>query len=114
MDILFNPSILLRKPEIGSDGQSSSKPDPAALHKACQQFEAILLGSMFKEMQATVPTDGVADSGDDNAMQTYKSLMDQQIASQLAQTQSVGIADAIYRQLVPSGQKSEPQDPSPK
>ncbi|HKK01366.1 MAG TPA: rod-binding protein [Desulfuromonadales bacterium] len=109
MDILFNPSILLRKPEIGPDGKS--KQDPAALHKACQQFEAILLGSMFKEMQATVPTDGVADSGDDNAMQTYQSLMDQQVASQLAQTQSVGIADAIYRQLVPPGQKSEAQDP---
>lgn len=114
MDILFDPSTLLRKPLLGTDAQSSSKTDPAALHKACQQFEAILLGSMFKEMRATVPTDGLLDDASDNAAQTYQSLMDQQVANQLAQTQSVGIAETIYRQLAPQSQDHQSQDPPAK
>ena len=104
MDILFDPATLLRQTALTPDGKASSKTDSAALHKACQQFEAILLGSMFKEMRATVPTDGVVE--DDSATKTYQSLMDQQVASQLAQTQSVGIAEAIYRQLAPQSKTS--------
>ena len=113
MDILFDPSVLLRQSALTSDGKTPSRTDSAALHKACQQFESILLGSMFKEMRATVPGDGLLND-DDGGMKTYQSLMDQEVASQLAQKQSVGIADVIYRQLAPKAQGPDSQDPSPK
>lgn len=112
MDILFDPMTLLRQSLPSAEGQSSTKSNSAALHKACQQFEAILLGSMFKEMRAAVPTDGLL--GDDNAQKTYQSLMDQEIASELAKNQSVGIAENIYRQLAPQIEKQDPQDASSK
>jgi len=66
-----------------------------ALAKAAGQFEAMFLQMVLKQMRETLPRDGPLDS---DAMRTYTSMFDQQIAQQLA-GRGLGLREAIERQL---------------
>nr|WP_320009542.1 rod-binding protein [uncultured Desulfobulbus sp.] len=71
--------------------------DRAALKKACQDFEAIFIQSMFKSMRKTVPEGGIFKG--DHATEMYQDMIDQDIASQISRRQSLGLADQMYRQM---------------
>lgn len=71
--------------------------DRASLKKACQDFEAIFIQSMFKSMQKTVPEGGLFEK--DHATKMYQDMMDQEIASRISRRQSLGLADQMYRQM---------------
>lgn len=71
--------------------------DRASLKKACQDFEAIFIQSMFKSMRKTVPEGGLFEK--DHATEMYQDMMDQEIASQISRRQSLGLADQMYRQM---------------
>lgn len=64
------------------------------LQKACQDFEAIMLKSLLKEMRAGVPQDGLL--GTDSGREMMQDLMDQEVALQMARTQGIGIGDRLY------------------
>jgi peptidoglycan hydrolase FlgJ len=64
------------------------------LRKACQDFEAIMLKSLLKEMRASVPQDGLL--GTDSGREMMQDLMDQEAAVQMARTQGIGIGDRLY------------------
>jgi len=76
---------------------SNKKDEVASLRKSCQDFEAIMLKSLLKEMRSTVPRDGLLDQGNDQEM--FRDLMDQEVATQIARSQGIGIADSLFRQL---------------
>jgi flagellar protein FlgJ len=69
----------------------------AALKKACQDFEAIFVHSMFKAMRKTIPEGGLIER--DNATEIYQEMIDQEIAGKISQQQSMGLADQLYRQM---------------
>lgn len=71
--------------------------DRASLKKACQDFEAIFIQSMFKSMRKTVPEGGLFEK--DHATEMYQDMMDQEIASRISRRQSLGLADQMYRQM---------------
>ncbi len=74
-----------------------SKPDPKAeLHEVAEQFEAIFLNQMLKQMRASKLADGLFDS---QANETYTSLLDTEQSQQLAGNINLGIAEALVRQL---------------
>lgn len=70
--------------------------DPAALRKAAEQFEGLMLQQMLKAMRA-------ASLGDDlmggQQVEMYQDLFDQQIAQQLSATKGLGLADALVLQM---------------
>jgi flagellar protein FlgJ len=70
--------------------------DPAALRKAAEQFEGLMLQQMLKAMRA-------ASLGDDlmggEQVEMYQDLFDQQIAQQLSATKGLGLADALVVQM---------------
>lgn len=70
--------------------------DPAALRKAAEQFEGLMLQQMLKAMRA-------ASLGDDlmggQQVEMYQDLFDQQIAQQLSAAKGVGLADALVLQM---------------
>jgi flagellar protein FlgJ len=66
-----------------------------ALAKAAGQFEALFLQMVLKQMRETLPKDGPLDS---DAMRTYTSMFDQQIAQHLS-SRGLGLREAIERQL---------------
>ncbi|MGE4560582.1 MAG: rod-binding protein [Desulfobulbus sp.] len=83
--------------------QTQSVPDQkvfknrAALKKACQDFEAIFIQSMFQSMRKTVPEGGLFEKN--HATEMYQEMIDQEMASQISRRQSLGLADQMYRQM---------------
>ncbi len=68
------------------------------LKKACADFEAILLNYMFQSMRKTLPGNDVF--GSSLGMDMYESMYLQHLSTDIARGKnSLGIGDALYRQL---------------
>jgi len=82
---------------------ANQQKDPE-LWKASKQFEAIFLQQMMSEMRSTVKKSDFMPHG--YAEDVHASMMDEAIAQASTKRGSLGIANAIYRQLEAS---SHPQ-----
>lgn len=84
----------------------SNMPIPPALSKsagdkeireAAQQFEAIFLNEIFKQMRAAVPKGDLLKES--MGEQVFRGMLDQEIAQKAAETGGLGLAEIIFRQL---------------
>ena len=75
-----------------------------ALRAASRQVESMFLQIMLKSMRNAAPGNGLFDSEQTKFIQE---LHDQQLASDLAQSRGVGLADALFRQLGGGRNKEE-------
>jgi flagellar protein FlgJ len=85
--------------------------DKAALNKACQDFESLLVHQMLKQMRQTVPKSGFLDGG--SAEQIYHSMLDGELAKQIAQQKGIGLAPMIYRQMASLAQQDDETGQNP-
>ena len=76
---------------LGREGNSSE-----AIRAAARQFEALFLQMVLKAMRDATPKDGIFES---DQSRLYQSLLDQQLAMQLANGGGTGFGDVIARQL---------------
>jgi len=76
---------------------SDSRQKDPALWRASQQFEAIFLQQMMSEMRSTVSKSDFMPHG--FAEDVHASMMDEAIAQASTKHGSIGIANAVYRQL---------------
>lgn len=92
----------------GADPLMGPKIKANDLKQAAQQFEAIFLRSMLKEMRKT---NELFESKDDplgsDSVKTMQSFYDDTLCNVLAKSQGIGIAAAIVKQLSPSVTKGE-------
>lgn len=104
------PAASENVPRGGVSPAGSAAVDPAAADKArvqlrkrlkdaCEGFEAMLLGIMYKEMRNTVPKNQLF--GDDNAHDIWQSMLDSAMMEEAAKTGGIGLADVLYQQLEP-------------
>jgi len=70
--------------------------DPEAIKAAARQFESLFLGMVLKTMRSTVQSSGLMDS---DSTKLYQSLLDQQLAANMAASGGTGLANALMRQL---------------
>ena len=69
------------------------------LAAACADFEAIFVQQLFKTMRASVPEEGLMHAG--RAEELYTSLMDQEVAEEMAHGQgSIGLASQMRMKLI--------------
>src|SRR5580700_8572166 len=68
------------------------------LHAAATQLEGVFVGMLFKEMQSTVPTDGILGK-QSNADAMWKDMLVEKQSDAIAQTGSFGIAKMVEQQL---------------
>jgi flagellar protein FlgJ len=68
----------------------------AALEKVAEQFEAVFIKMMLSSMRDALPKEGLFDN---NQMDTYTEMMDQQMSVKLAEQGGIGLAEVISRQL---------------
>ena len=61
------------------------------------QLEAIILKMMYNEMWKTVPKDELF--GDDNTMEIWRDMYNEELTKQMAMDGGIGLADFIYNQL---------------
>ena len=71
--------------------------NPEKLKEAAQQFEAIFIQQMYKEMRKTIPDDGLIQRG--NAEDIYAQLQDMEAAKITAQQGGIGLTDLMMQQL---------------
>ncbi|MBK1734840.1 hypothetical protein CKO15_05960 [Halorhodospira abdelmalekii] len=72
------------------------QPTEQDLREVAQQFEAVFVEMMLKQMRAATPGDSFFGG---NAEETYRSLFDRQVALQMARGQGMGLAPMIEEQL---------------
>ena len=66
------------------------------LKEACQDFESVLTGNMFKTMQATV--DKAEEPQKDREM--FEEMMTQAVSKDLSRSKNgFGVADSLYKQF---------------
>ena len=75
---------------------AAQREDPAAVREAAQEFEALLVQRMLKEMRAASGGDGIFDS---QQLDSYYELFDKQIALDLSRSGGLGLADQLVGQL---------------
>jgi len=66
------------------------------LMEVAKKFEAILIHQMLKAMRQTVHKSDLLNSF---SMQQYESMMDEEIANEMAKNKGIGLADSLFYQL---------------
>lgn len=75
--------------------------EESKLRKAAQEFEAIFVGMLLKEMQGSSPA-GAALFGQSAQARMYQQMMDEQLALKLSQSGGFGLAKVLYSSLLPA------------
>ncbi|MCY7294544.1 flagellar assembly peptidoglycan hydrolase FlgJ [Alteromonas sp. a30] len=84
--------------------RGAQKGDSSALEKTAKQFEGIFIHMMLKSMRAA--EDVLADDSNplnSSQVKFYRDMHDQQLATNMAETGSMGLAELIVQQLDPKG-----------
>jgi peptidoglycan hydrolase FlgJ len=72
--------------------------DAAGARKASEDFEAVFLSQVFENMFSSVETDQLFGGG--NGESVYRSLLLQEYSKVAARAGSIGIADAVQREII--------------
>ena len=93
------------------DGTRADTPQKKKLKEACQEFEAIFVTQMLKEMR---PKGEDPILGSSHARDMYQEMMDEERARELTKTGSpLGIGETLYRQLLERMEAEEKPLPKP-
>lgn len=74
-------------------GQNAQK-----MRETAQQFEAIFIQQMYKEMRKTVPEGGLLPKS--GAEESFEQMMDQEAALATARQGGIGLAEMMMQQLM--------------
>lgn len=96
MESRIDPAQLLS--QTTQTPKASKGQNPEKLKQAAQQFEAIFIQQMYKEMRKTIPDDGLIPRG--NADDIYAQLQDMEAAKITARNGGIGLADLMMQQLM--------------
>ena len=72
--------------------------NPTDQRKAAVEFEEVFISQMLEHMFAGVPTDGPFGGG--NGESIFRSLLNNEYAKLIGRSGGVGIADAVYREII--------------
>ena len=82
--------------KIGQEDSTTSNSKNKELMEVAKKFEAILIHQMLKAMRQTVHKSDLLNSF---SLQQYESMMDEEIASEMAKHKGIGLADSLFYQL---------------
>jgi flagellar protein FlgJ len=72
-------------------------PEQKKLMGACKDFESVMLGMVFKQLDASTGKDDPLAKG--AGADTWKDMLADERAKDMAKSGGLGLADSIYRQL---------------
>lgn len=82
--------------DLRSRVQPEKGMDEVKLKKACQDFEAVFIGQIWKQMRASVPKEGLLHSKEE---ESYLSMFDQELSLKMARSGGIGLSDMLYANL---------------
>ncbi len=100
----LNRTGLLNK---GQETAGSSKNKNKELMEVARQFEAILIHQMLKAMRQTVHKSDLLNSF---SLEQYETMLDEEIANDMAAHRGIGLADTLYYQLSRLDEAANPKD----
>jgi len=71
--------------------------DDKELKAVCQEFEAIMLDMLYKQMKATVIKSDLVEK--DPGTEIFESMQDEELMKKASQTGTLGLAESLYKQL---------------
>jgi flagellar protein FlgJ len=77
----------------------------AAIKRAAADFEAVFMSSMLENMTAGMKTDKMFGGG--HAEEMYRSMLNQEYGKAIAARGSLGIADAVEREMLQIQERSQ-------
>lgn len=77
--------------------KSAGQQDQARLKELSQEFEAIFIQQMYKEMRSTIPDDGLMPRT--NAEDTFLQMQDMELAKATARQGGIGLTEMMMKQL---------------
>jgi len=86
---------------------AAQRDDPEAVREAAQQFEALLVQNMLKDMRAASQDELFGSS----QMDSYYEMFDQQVALDMARNGGFGLADVLVRQLESAARQAPVETP---
>jgi flagellar protein FlgJ len=89
-------SLQDRLRDLRSRVQPEKGLDEVKLKKACQDFEAVFIGQIWKQMRSSVPKDGLLNSKE---QESYMSMFDQELSVKMSQSGGIGLSDMLYANL---------------
>jgi flagellar protein FlgJ len=89
-------SLQDRLRDLRSRVQPGKGLDEVKLKKACQDFEAVFIGQIWKQMRASVPKEGLLHSKEEEG---YLSMFDQELSVKMSQSGGIGLSDMLYANL---------------
>lgn len=92
-------------PAFSSGSPSFEKMDSKRLEESCSEMEALFIQYLLKEMRATIPKSGLMSGG--TAEEMYTSILDIQLAKEIAARREIGISSMLFRQLSDSKDQDE-------
>lgn len=72
--------------------------DQKQARETAESFEAVFLSQMLEHMFSGIKTDGMFGGGYSEGI--YRSMMNEQYAEAMTKSGGIGIADAVYRQIL--------------
>lgn len=83
---------------VPENATPSQKAELAKLKKQAVEYESLFMKEVVSAMRKSVPKDdGSGDAG--NSMEIYNSMMDDQLAGNMAQKGTSGISQELYNKL---------------
>ncbi|MGN0922029.1 MAG: transglycosylase SLT domain-containing protein [Cellvibrio sp.] len=98
----INDLSLNASPLMPFSTTAESSPRPNNLDAAAQEFEALFLQQVLKQMRKATDALSSEHSFKSNTLSTYQEFYDQALAQKLAQGKQTGLADLIVKQLSPA------------
>ena len=68
------------------------------LHRACVDFESMLIQQMFQSMQDTLKEGGLVGGG--LSGNVYSSILTQAVAKSMAESQGVGLSNQLFKDMI--------------
>jgi peptidoglycan hydrolase FlgJ len=93
----------------GASRSASPTPDDPKLKTACDEMESLFIQHMLTEMRKTVTKSGLIDGG--RAEEIYTSMMDAEVAKQMAASGGLGLARMLQEQVRARTAAAETPDP---
>ncbi len=84
------------KNKAGSDFSSASDEE---LMKVCKEFEAYFVEQVMKEVEKTIPKNEEEDASTSQLTDYFKEEMIQDLAEEICDQQSLGLAQQMYEQM---------------
>jgi len=98
---------------------SVGKGDHAAARRAAEDFESVFVNQLLESMSEGLKSEGPFTGGEGE--KTYRSLLNDSIAKEIARHGGIGIADQVYREILkmqeaaapPAAQQATAGEPAP-